>query len=249
ILFIHDERITDRINNRYDFRKFAEFLINYAYEHAPEITQLDWNIKVQEESLQSNKYSLYLPQVALQGNLDQTIGRYGTRVPDETFQAIGIDPYQPTWNIGINASLPIFQGNLRKRKIEKDKILLSQLEVNRDLLKQNFATNIRISLENLGNSYNNILLNQQAETSSEQFLRIVQELYREGASNIVTLLDAQNNALSAQLGLVFARYQFLIDAITIERLYNNIYLLSSNEDKEAFINEFLVYLTKKENNE
>ncbi|MDF1696141.1 MAG: TolC family protein [Saprospiraceae bacterium] len=249
LLFLQDKRIFDRINNHYDFRKFADFLINYAFENAPEIEQLDWVIRAQEQSLQSNQLSRFLPQIGMQGSWNKSMGRYGTRTSDETFQALGVDPKQATWNVGVNASLPIFQGFLRNKRIQKDKISLEQLRINKDLLKQSFATNIRISLENLGNSYNDIQFTQQAEEASGKYLKMVQDLYREGAINIVTLLDAQNNALGAQLGAISSRYQFINDAIIIERLFNNIYILKNQDERESFINEYLTYLIKKDNNE
>lgn len=245
VLFVQDDRIRETISNNYDFRKFSEFLIEKCMQHAPELQQLDWAIKAQESSLDLNKKSRYLPQLGFQGNLDQTFGRYGTRTPDELLELQNVDPYQPTWNIGINASLPIFQGNLRTNKIQKDKILLEQLNVNSASLSQQFASNIRLALENLGNSYNDIQYTQQAEESGGQFLDLVQNLYREGATPIVTLLDAQNNAVSAQLGAVSSRYQFIIDAITIERLINNIYLLSSTEERETFVTDYLTFLASK----
>lgn len=249
LLFLYDERIFERVNNYYDFREFAEFLIDFALKNAPELDQLAWAIKAQETSLKNNQKSLYLPQVALQANLDQTFGRYGIKVPDEQFESIGIDPYQPTWNVAINASLPIFQGNLRTKRIQKDKILLDQLALNKASLELQFSSNIRLSLENLANSYNNIRFTGEAEASSRQFLEVIQNLYREGASNIATLLDAQNNALSAQLGAVSSRYQFILDAVTIERLINKIYLLSDEAERKSFINAYFTFITKKDNDE
>lgn len=249
LLFLQDSRMRTQINNLYDIRKFAEFLIETALNNAPEFAQLDWAIKAQEHSLDLNKKSLYLPQIGLQGNLDQTFGRYGTKVPDASFEALGVDPYQPTWNVGVNASLPIFQGNLRNKRIQQDKIVLQQLAINRSDLELQFATNIRLSLENLGNSYNQIQFTRQASLSSTKYLELIQDLYREGATNIVTLLDAQNNAVSAQLGFANSQYQFILDAITIERLFNKIYLLSTPKDRESFINDYLTFLIKKDKND
>ena len=249
LIFVSDSRLRDQVKNHYDFEALAEFLVDYALRKAPEIKQLNWNIKAQQRSLRSNKNSLFQPQVALQGNLDQNFGRYGIRVPDETFEARDFDPYQPTWNLGVSASLPLFQGNLRRNRIEKDKVLLEQLDLRKQALEQNFDTNIRLALENLGNSYNNLRLTQQAEASSLQYLEIIQDLYREGVTTIVTLLDAQNNALISQLSVVSSRYQFFIDAITIERQLSILYLLSTQEERDQFINEYFNYFIQKRDNE
>ncbi len=244
IIFLMDHRFSDQITNQYDIRKFADFLIVEAFNNAPEIKQLELAIKAQELSLNMNKRSLFLPQIGLGANLDKTLGRYGTKVEDETLEALGIDPYRNSWNVGLNVSLPIFQGFARRHRIQKDKIMLDQLELNKLNVKQQFATNIKLSLENLGNSYNDIQLMSQAEKSSTEYLKIVQDLYKEGVVSIVNLLDAQNNALSIRLGHVSTRYQLFIDAITIERLLNKIYLISTQQEKDAFANAYFDYLLK-----
>ena len=249
ILFLSQNKLRGGITNHYDFLEFAEFLIHRTYERAPELKQLGHVIAAQNRSLLSNKRSLHQPQLVLQGNLDKVFGRYGTRISDDQLGEFGVDPFIPTWNIALNASLPIFQGQLRNKKIQKDEILIDQLQLSKSDLELTFASNIRISLENLANSFNEIQFSQQAETSSNQYLKIVQDLYREGVSNIVTLLDAQNNALSAQLGVVSSRYQFIIDALTIERLTNNIYLLTDEEERQQFIIDYFDFITEIKKNE
>ncbi len=181
--------------------------------------------------------------------MDKVFGRYGTRISDDQLGEFGVDPLILTWNIALNASLPIFQGQLRNKKIQKDEILIDQLQLSKSDLELTFAFNIRISLENLANSFNEIKFSQQAETSSNQYLKIVQDLYKEGVSNIVTLLDAQNNALSAQFGEVSSRYQFIIDALTIEKLTNNIYLLTDEEERQQFIIDYFDFITEIKKNE
>lgn len=249
IIFLNSPRIREQIQNINDFRQFANFLIDYGIKNVPAIEQLNWAIEAQNKSLNINKASLYVPQIGLQANVDKTLGRYGTKIADQNFEAIGIDPYQPTWNIGLSASLPIFQGNLRKNKIQRDKIQIEKLQTNKANVELSFASNIRLSLENLSNSYNDILYTSDAEKSSISYLSIIEDLYKEGVTNIVTLLDAQNNAVASQLAAVSSQYQFIIDAITIERLINHIHILSSNEEKEKFINDYFDYLLKNDKDE
>ena len=221
LLFIQDERISQRIQNNYDLLQFADFLTAYAIENAPELDQLAWTIQAQKKSLDINQKSRYLPQVALQSNFDKTLGRYGIRVADELFENNGVDPYQLAWNLGFNASIPLFQGNLRTKRIQKDKVLLDQLQLNQLALEQQFDANIRLSLANLGNSYNDILLTDQAQKSSNQYLELVQDLYREGVASIATLFDAQNNLVAAQLGAIASQYQFFVDAFKILQTFNS----------------------------
>ena len=245
IIFVQEERLQERINNLYDLREFSDFLIEYATAFTPEIDQINWNIKAQEHSLDLHKKSRYMPLVAAQVGLDQTFNRLGTRTPDDVLESFGIDPYQPTWNAGISASIPLFEGNLKLRNIEKNRIALDQLTLTKESIELSLATNIRVSLENLGNSYNDIQLTLEAEQASIKYLDVVQDLYQEGAFNIVALLDAQVNAVSAQLSAVSSRYQFILDAITLERLFNKIYIISTSQERDQFIQEYFSYLINK----
>lgn len=248
LTFLNDERIVEQLQSVYDFRKVGAFLSNYVVANAPELEEINWAIAAQNHSLNANKNSLWQPVVALQGSLDKRLGRYGTKAPIENFEALGVDILVPTWNIGVGASLPIFQGNLRKKRIEKDKVTILQLEQSKDLLKQQLSSNIHMSVENLSNSYSDVMYLKHADESSSKYLKVVQELYREGVATIVTLIDAQNNALSAKLGYVSSQYQYLIDAIVIERFLNNNYLISSETDKNKLVEKYFNFILKNDSN-
>lgn len=238
-VFIMDERIADGINNQQDIRNFTEYLVRYAMQNFPLLEQIKLNIKVTERSLLSNKRSNYLPQVSLQANLDKTFGRYGTRAADAVFEPLGYDPYQATYNIGGAVSLPIFQGNLRKNKIQQSELNLQQLQLTEGNTKLQIESSVRSALENLGNTYNQLQFAEEAERASNLFLQNIQNLYREGTTNINTLLDAQNSAIFAKLNAVSAQYNLFINALILERSIGMLYLLSNSKERDDFVTGFL----------
>ncbi|APD07282.1 hypothetical protein UJ101_01771 [Flavobacteriaceae bacterium UJ101] len=245
LLFIADPQINEHINNQFEVNKFSDFLIDYAFEHIPSIEQVNLNIQAQERSLKSNRRSLYLPQANVQGNVNQTFGRFLDHVPTEQLKAQGYDPYKATWNVVGTISLPIFQGWARKAAIQQDEATIDQLYLTKSNTEQAFETNIRTTIENVGNSYGDVLLSQKAADASKKYLQITQDLYREGATNITTLLDAQNSSLTANLNAINARYQLVLDALTAERYTGLVYMLASDEEKEEFIQLFNEYLLEK----
>ena len=65
-------------------------------------------------------------------------------------------------------------------------------------------------------------------------MEIVQDLYYRGAIDILTLLDAQNNALISEQLASDAIYTFLIDLLKVERAAGSFYLYQGNEESEKF---------------
>lgn len=245
LLFIADPKINEHINNQFEVTKFSDFLTDYAFKHLPSIEQVNLNIQAQERSLKSNRRSLYLPQANVQGNVNQTFGRFLDHIPTEQLKAQGYDPYKTTWNVVGTVSLPIFQGWARKATIQQDEATIDQLYLTKSNTEQLFETNIRTTIKNVGNSYGDVLLSKKAADASKQYLQITQDLYREGATNITTLLDAQNSSLTASLNTINAQYQLILDALTAERYTGLVYMLASEEEKEEFIQLFNEYLLEK----
>jgi len=77
-----------------------------------------------------------------------------------------------------------------------------------------------------------------AEAAAEESLDLVQTSYREGAVNIIQLIDAQNNYLQAQLANAGATYNFLITAIQLERFIGYNFLLHTEAENLDFRNRF-----------
>jgi len=95
---------------------------------------------------------------------------------------------------------------------------------------------------NLMNQLANIKLSQVAEAAARESLDLVQTSYREGAVNIIQLIDAQNNYLQAKLANAGATYNFLITAIQLERFIGYNFLLHTEAENLDFRNRFQQYL-------
>jgi outer membrane protein len=68
-------------------------------------------------------------------------------------------------------------------------------------------------------------LSADAATSAKENLSLVTETYSQGTISIAELIDAQNNALQAQLNAVNSQYRFMLDWIEIQRSIANFDLL------------------------
>jgi outer membrane protein len=60
-------------------------------------------------------------------------------------------------------------------------------------------------------------LRQDAANAANQNLDLVVDAYQRGATTIITLIDAQSQALLTQLSAANAIYDFLVDFVRVER--------------------------------
>ena len=98
---------------------------------------------------------------------------------------------------------------------------------------------------NLINEISNIELSQVSEETAKEALELTQTAYSSGAVNIIQLIDAQNNYLNAQLDRSNAIYNYLINALQLERFLGYYFLLNSKESNDAFTQRFLEFLNSR----
>lgn len=236
----------DQLTNLLDDPKlrepFIEFLVEEAQKNAPELKALGYNLDVTERNIKLNGNGRFLPTVALQGQYNRTFSRSGAGSEFPTGFPASPDG---NYNVGVNVSIPIFnrnQTNINKQIaiIQKD-----QLEINRDNTKLSISANIRNSVLNLVNQISNIELSKVSEETAKESLELTQASYSNGAVNVVQLLDAQNNYLNAQLSRTNAVYNYLINALQLERNLGYYFLLNSESENAKFRQRFLEFLNNK----
>ena len=219
---------------------FTDFLIQEAYTNAPELKSLGYNLKATDRNIRLNGYGRFLPTVAVQGQYNSTFNRSGagSTVPPN----LGFGLVDNFYTAGASISIPIINQNLNNINRQTALIQKNQLEINKDNLELNIAVNVRNGVLNLVNQMSNIQLSKISEETAAEALDLTQASYAEGAVNIVQLLDAQNNYLNAQLARTNAVYNFLINAIQLERFIGYYFLLSTKEKNDAFRQRFFEFL-------
>ena len=219
---------------------FINFLIQEAYQNAPELRSLGYNLEATERNIRLNGSGRFLPTVALQGQYNSTFNRSGagSTVPE----GLGFGLVDNFYTAGASISIPIINQNLNNINRQTALIQKNQLEINKDNLELNIAVNVRNGVLNLVNQMSNIELSKISEETAAEALELTRASYSEGAVNIVQLLDAQNNYLNAQLAQVNAVYNFLINALQLERFMGYYFLLNTKEKNDEFRQRFFEFL-------
>ncbi len=221
---------------------FRKFMVEEGMNTSPELASLNAAIEAQERILRSASNSLWLPTLALQGDVSRVFSKGGA----------GSSPAPPpfpasddtSWSVGFNLSFPLFKGGEKlvvRTKAQKE---LEQLQLQKKAITERIEQRILSAIYLTGASYVGIEQAREAAEAANKSLEIVQNAYTEGAVSILHLLDAQNAAFNAEQVAANAVYDFLIDLMEMERSIGRFEFFMSTEERQAFLERLKVFFKK-----
>jgi outer membrane protein len=243
----------------------TDYLVNFGLKKSADMQMLKGIINAKERSLTSTKLSRILPTISLFGSVTKNFYKSNINSPfslsipappssvssdvatyiGQILSGFSIPlPNDVDWNIGINASLNIFSGMRTTVQIEQTDIELMQLKIQERSLEEKIALGIRSEMENLKAKNFGLAQSQIQVEAADKALKIVSDSYSRGAISILFLLDAQGAALNAQQISANALYDLFISYMQLQRAVGQYYILMTNEEREAFMNDMVSYISK-----
>jgi outer membrane protein TolC len=222
VLITNFAKIFPYVDNPRYFEIFREFLVREGLGTAPELRLADAQIRAQERALVSEKRSFWSPTVSLRANV-AGVARdgAGSHAPTLSFpsgQSIQLSQDNDwNWEVGATASLPLFTGGRRVARRNRAREELAQLRIEREGTAERIAARIRTTLYQAGASFANIDLARQAADAARRNYELVLQAYRQGTVSILDLLDAQTEALNANLDAANAVYVYLTHLMQVQR--------------------------------
>ena len=205
------------------------FLDDIIYSHS-KLKQIDELINAKAQELKMNKSSRYLPIIAFEGSAKNTLNRYGvganaTRYWDDNeYQAV------------INLSLPLYEGGAKSISIEKNEIEFVNLKLQYNNVKSLIEKNVEQDYDSLLKSYEKISYSKTSLDFSKKNYDLIQDKYKNGKENIISLLDAQNAYIVAKLTENISIIDYLQDLSSIYFFSGKIEILI-DENKKIDIEE------------
>ena len=228
----------DLIHNPLNFSKFNEYAVQEGLEVSPELKTIDAAIAAQERLIVTSKRDYWVPKITIEGTVDQIFLDGGEGQRDEEIT----DLDDTEWQIGIHARLPLFEGGRKNATRGKYQEQLLQLQTERRATEDRISQRILQALNNTRASYPSINLSQDAVDAARRNLLLVTDSYVQGIKSIIALLDAQNQALNAELDAANAVYNFLIDLMGVQRSIGTFVTFQSAEEGDAWLAEVQAYL-------
>jgi outer membrane protein TolC len=232
-----DPRVVKYLQDPWSFKVFREFMAKEAILNSPEIRSIDSRIGARDELLKGERRQLGIPDVAIVGGFTHIpyVGGQGSEPPAPIPGVDIVGRRTFTWNVGAAASLTLFDGTSNYARIRRQFREIDRLQTDRAVIAQRLEQDVRSALHQAGFSFANIALSRDAAEASARNLELVTDLYQRGAADIIQLVDAQNQALLAALAAANALYDFLIDALRVQRASGAFSLEGSEEVRDDFI--------------
>jgi len=221
IFFPDYARLAPYIDNIHGFKIFRDFLTADTFAFAPEIQQISRAVEAWQRGHRSARRRYNNPVVALQGNFSRTLKESGIGEPKPAmpapFNSVFSYPDKNDWYVGLNVSIPLFEGGDMPAAIKEAEANIRKLENDREYLMQRLELNTRASLEDARASFSSIGLSKSRAEYAAKTLDLVQSAYTRGAVNILDLIDAQNASLVAREASTNAVFNFLSDFVNVCR--------------------------------
>ena len=225
------------IRSQADYNKFSLFYITRALSQAPEIAQLDSQIDAKQREVVSQRRAYWLPDFSLGGSYTSNLSQSGTGAGAIAGEGLN------DWNVGVQATLPIFSGGLKKANLSRSNYELRQLKALRESTLERVEEEIRVQLYATRSSYSQIDLRKAAAEASRKSLALVSDAYAQGKVSVVELLDAQDTSLTASAAEAESLYSFLITIMQLQRAVGGFDYLLPIDERLALADEFRAYIT------
>ncbi len=200
------------------YDRLASILVTQGLDRAPELAALDAAITAQERSYKAAKRAYYAPTVAARADVNQVLAKDTSGGLDLGDIGDLIPEFDDTsWQLGVQAALPVVTGGANKARRVQAQEELFALQTDRRNAEEKLSQRTLSALDTATASWSTISLRSEAADAASKTLELVRDAYARGAASIIDLLDAQNNALTSELGAVTAVYTFLDDWAEVQR--------------------------------
>ena len=240
------ERLQRYLGGPERFRVLREFMGREALENAPELKASARRLAAQQRQALSQKLAPFLPQISLSAGVTHQFatGGEGDNPSPETQAIFQQNPVN--WQVAVNANLRLWEGNARYARIRQEQATARGQALDLEARRIQIEANIRGALHRAGAAFAAIRLQNDAAAAADENLVLVQEAYASGKRDIISLVDAQNQALTARLNANTAIYDFLIDLLDVQRAMGRFDLLMSDAEVDGFFERLQTFAVMKE---
>jgi outer membrane protein TolC len=220
-----------------DYAQFAQFYIDRALAQAPELAQLNAQIAAKRRELISQRRAYWLPDFAVGGRYTSNLSQSGLGAGPGAGQDLN------DWSVGIQATLPLFSGGLKRANVSQASFELRQLESLLVSAAEKVEEAVRNQLHAAEAAHAQIDLAATAAEASQKNFRLVSDAYARGTVTIIELLDAQDTSLAATAAAAESLYSFLITIMSVQRAVGGYDFLLSPETRNELATEYRRRLT------
>lgn len=182
---------------------------SFSYDQRVDYSILKSNLLLSEMDVENNKRGYY-PTVAL-------FGGYGYNTGRNSFGDVFGSPWFNNANIGLSVNIPMFDGFMKKYKIQQAKFTVDKVKQSLSLVEQSIDLQIRSAnitiingLETLKNQKRNLDLAQEV-------VRVSKIKYQSGTGSNIEVINAESALKEAQTNYFASLYDLLLAKIDLDK--------------------------------
>jgi outer membrane protein TolC len=182
---------------------------SFSYDQRVDYSILKSNLLLSEMDVENNKRGYY-PTVAL-------FGGYGYNTGRNSFGDVFGSPWFNNANIGLSVNIPVFDGFMKKYKIQQAKFTVDKVKQSLSLVEQSIDLQIRSAnitiingLETLKNQKRNLDLAQEV-------VRVSKIKYQSGTGSNIEVINAESALKEAQTNYFASLYDLLLAKIDLDK--------------------------------
>ena len=183
-----------------------DYVFNLAAQNMPNVKAATLRVKAAEKNTLVAKAGFY-PTLSFGYNLTSNFSNQSKdwgRVWNGWNTQVGNNFGQ---NVGLQMSIPLFNGNQSKLNYQQSKLNLSSVVLQADNTQRKLKQDIYSAFTNAVVAYNKLNAAQKALTSSEKTYQFATKRYELGLLGTIELLNNQNNYLKAKVNFKTAQYE------------------------------------------
>jgi outer membrane protein TolC len=158
-----------------------------------------------------NNVSQYMPKIDFIGNTRKS------GAGNELDRVFNKSNWFGSSLVGLNMSIPIFDGFSKAARIQKNRVQLTQLENQRSFLKESFNSELYAAKANLRNDLNILEVQEANLQLATEVYQIARIKYKEGIGSNLEVVNADASLIEAEINYLGALYDGLISKINLEK--------------------------------
>ena len=176
------------------------------------LAQNELQTKALSQTLSVQKASLW-PTLALAGNYSWNSSSNGSPLRNFRWTSYSM--------IGLQLSVPIFQGGQRMSRIKQAKIQLEEMDWTRKDLTRSLTSQATIAIDNIRLNVKQIASSQSSVEEATRAHDIQEKSFAIGATTYLDLRDSELSLTRARLAYYQAIYNYLVASSDLELLLGN----------------------------
>lgn len=231
------EWFATRFNNDQALERLNEFTVAIGSQVNPKVYELLALVQARKEELGVRDRDFYAPDVFLGGNLTERAYRAGAGTASPKVNNID-------WGVELSVQYRFYDGGGKMARFlrAKEELLRTQFEL--ENLYEVIEESIRKSVFQVTSSYAAIDLTKEALVAAQKNLSLITNSYSQGTTQIIDLLDAQNQVLVAELRHTNAMYGFLLDYVALQRQMGLFDFLMDEQERKYYKKELDSYVQR-----